>query len=181
MHIKVVTLRYDENLGGFPEEPLRRAAGSGAVLGVREYFFTHGNVPHLALVMELDRTDGVRPPQGQRVDPGESLPESLRPLYRELRTWRNERAKQDGVPAYVILRNAQAADICRAVPRSLSALQQIEGIGEATCARYGKDILARIPKELKPEAAPTPKSDEGPTAPAPRPSPDGSDQELNDD
>lgn len=163
MHVKVITLRYDESLKGFPEEPLRQAAGSGALVGVREYFFTHCGVPHLAMVLEIDDAGQPHRPQGPREDPGASLAEELRPLYRELRLWRNERAKQDGVPAYVILRNTQVADICRIVPRSLAALREIEGLGEATCARYGEEILARIPPDLQsPEPqVETPKPAEG--------------------
>ena len=46
------------------------------------------------------------------------------------------------------MRNVQVAEICRRLPRSLTALKEIEGIGEATCAKYGKDILGLIPAEL---------------------------------
>jgi hypothetical protein len=53
-NIGVVTLRYSETLGGFPEEPLRQILASGNVVGEREYLFTHSGVPHLTLVLVLD-------------------------------------------------------------------------------------------------------------------------------
>lgn len=117
MNIRVVTLRYSESLGGFPEEPLRQVLAGGNVIEQREYFFTHGGVPHLALVLVMD-SNAPGPPGGRtlsrdREDPGDKLPEHLQPLYRSLRQWRNDRAKGEGVPAYAIMRNVQLAEICR--------------------------------------------------------------------
>lgn len=158
MQVRVITLRYGEGLQGFPEDALRQATAGCEVLEVREHFFIHGNTPHLALVLLL----GDRPATEQRStsrpenDPGLELPESLRPLYRTFRQWRNEEAKKAGIPSYVILRNAQLAEICRRLPRSLAALREIEGVGEATCTKYGETILALIPKELATSEGATP-------------------------
>jgi superfamily II DNA helicase RecQ len=148
MNIRVVTLRYSETLGGFPEEPLRQVLAGGNVVEQREYFFTHGGVPHLTLVLVMDNSPNGRP-SGQtyprdREDPGDKLPEHLQPLYRSLRQWRNDRAKQVGVPSYVIMRNVQLAEICRKLPRTLAALKAIGGVGEATTAKYGQEILGQL-------------------------------------
>jgi len=152
MRLKVVTLPYADSLGGFPQQAVDQACASGGLLEVRDHFFMHRGLPHLALVLLLDegaasaRTAGKAPED----DPGRELPESLQALYRTLRNWRNDRAKADGVPAYVVLRNAQLAEICRKLPRSLATLRQIEGFGEGTCEKYGKEILAIIPSDMKP-------------------------------
>ncbi len=52
MQIRVITLRYQEGLQGFPEDALRTATFGKTVLGVSEHFFLHGNVPHSALVLQ---------------------------------------------------------------------------------------------------------------------------------
>ena len=152
MKTRVITLRYSEGLQGFPEDDLVRVVSGSEVLEVRDHFFMHGNVPHLALVLLLSgnsmKPESKRPPEN---DPGTALPEHLQKLYRDLRQWRNERAKQDGVPSYVIMRNVQIAEICRCLPHSLAALKEIEGIGEGTCQKYGQDILKLIPDDLQPE------------------------------
>ena len=152
MNIRVITLRYSEGLQGFSEDDLARVVSGSEVLEVRDHFFMHGNVPHLALVLLLGG-DTMKPEAKFRPenDPGTTLPEHLQKLYRDLRQWRNERAKQDGVPSYVIMRNVQIADICRHLPHSLAALKEIEGIGEGTCQKYGQDILKLIPDDLQPE------------------------------
>ena len=159
MRLKIVTLPYTESLGGFPQQAVDQACAAGTLIEVRDHFFMHGGIPHLVLVLVID--DAAAPPARGKVpdeDPGRELPEELQALYRALRQWRNDRAKADGVPAYVVLRNSQLAEICRRLPRTLVALRGIEGIGEATAAKYGKDLLALIPAELKPPAAGEPSS-----------------------
>ncbi len=47
MQIRVVTLRYNEALQGFPEEALRAATFGREVLNVTEHFCVHGNVPRM--------------------------------------------------------------------------------------------------------------------------------------
>jgi len=144
MDVRVVTLRYQESVQGFVEEALTRATAGREVLEVREHFFLHGNVPHLALVLLLgDAPQMARRWQGP--DPGDELPEDRKALYRALRTWRNERARSDGVPSYVIARNVQLAEICRRLPHTLAELREVKGIGEATCEKYGQEILTHIP------------------------------------
>lgn len=149
MDIRIITLKYSEGLGGFPEEDLRKAVSSREVLDVREYYYEYAKVPHMTFVVTLgakyQRNETVRQ---REEDPELSVPEQLRNLYREIRQWRNEKARKEGVPSYLVLRNAQIAEICRRIPRSLTALKEIEGIGEATCAKYGKEILSLIPEEI---------------------------------
>jgi hypothetical protein len=85
MDVRVITLRYQEGLQGFPEEALRKAISGREVLEAREHFFTHGNVPHLSLTLLLGDApaggDGFRRRAGP--DPEEGLEEARRPLYRD--------------------------------------------------------------------------------------------------
>ena len=152
MDVRVITLRYQEGLQGFPEEALRRVISGREVLEAREHFFTHGNVPHLALTLLLGDApadgDGFRRRAGP--DPEEGLEEARRPLYRDLKRWRNDRARADGKPAYAIARNAQLAEIARRVPRSLAGLKEIEGVGEAFCRDYGAEVLGLMPDVTAP-------------------------------
>ena len=57
------------------------------------------------------------------------VPEAERALFAALRRWRNERAKRNGRPAYVLFRNAQLADIARTRPTTLAALREVHGVG----------------------------------------------------
>ena len=151
MDLRVITLRYDDGLGGFPEDAVRKATGGRDLHAVREYFFVHAGVPHLTLVLTFGdgtRAEPQRRPSGP--DPMASLPPDRRKLYLDLKRWRNQRADQDGVPPFTIMRNDLLATICRLAPKSLAALREISGIGEKTVARYGSDILSCLPEELTP-------------------------------
>ena len=164
MDVRVITLKYHDGLQGFPEQAIRDAAGGREILEVRERFFRHGGVPHLALVLFLGGQGGhgpTRPATGgftrfSSPDPALGLPQGLQKLYRDLRQWRNDRAKQDGLPSYVIMRNNLLAEICRRLPRSLAQLREIDGIGEATCAKYGEAILGLLASVPDSAASPSP-------------------------
>jgi ATP-dependent DNA helicase RecQ len=161
LHVRIVTLRYSDGLQGFPEDAVRAAAAGQEIIEARDHFFVHGGIPHLALVLLLgDGASGQRKPAPRsEEDPELALAESLRPLYRTLRRWRNEEARKAGIPSYAIMRNAQLAEICRRQPRTLAALREIEGIGESSCTRYGAAILELIPSApaaaAEPEASPS--------------------------
>jgi len=157
MRARVITLRYDDGLGGFPEEALHRALSGQEVLEVREHFFVHAGKPHLALMCLLgDGAGKARPREfDPALDPAHELPSHLLGLYRALRQWRNDKARAEGIPSYLILRNRQIADICRILPRSLAGLREVEGVGEATCSKYSAEILAMIPEEAGQESSPS--------------------------
>lgn len=143
MDVRVITLRYQDGQQGFPEGVLRQATTGREVLDVREHFFLHGSVPHLALVLLLGdgAGDGYYRRDPSAPNPEESIPEERRGVYRDLKRWRNERAKAEGKPAYVIARNTQLAEIVNRAPKSLAELKEIDGIGEAFCRDYGAEVL----------------------------------------
>ncbi|MEM7199623.1 MAG: HRDC domain-containing protein [Planctomycetota bacterium] len=86
-----------------------------------------------------------------------SLPDERRSLFEDLRRWRMARAREDGVPPYVIFTDAELGTIVTELPRTLAALQRIDGIGPAKSRRYGEALLDQLPRMPTPrdtEAAP---------------------------
>ena len=61
-----------------------------------------------------------------------------------LREWRRKTAKEQGMPAYVVLHDATLEEICRIRPSSIAQLRTITGIGERKAATYGQEILAAL-------------------------------------
>ena len=147
MQIRVVTLRYNEALQGFPEDTLKSATFGREVLNASEHFFVHGNVPHLALVLSLgdspryDNVGSYRQRDPNAPDPEEGMTDVQKTRYRALKAWRNDTAKAEGRPAYAIARNTQLAELVKAMPKSLSAIKEVEGFGEGFCEKYGKKVL----------------------------------------
>jgi ATP-dependent DNA helicase RecQ len=70
------------------------------------------------------------------------LDESARVLFEQLRAWRADQAKEQGVPAYVVFGDATLRALATERPRTETALSGISGIGAAKLERYGEDVLA---------------------------------------
>ncbi|MEU3217929.1 DNA helicase RecQ [Streptomyces sp. NPDC006971] len=70
----------------------------------------------------------------------ELAPEAV-PVFEALRAWRGSRAKEQGVPAYVIFHDATLREIATVRPDSVAALGGISGLGEKKLATYGEGVL----------------------------------------
>jgi DNA helicase-2/ATP-dependent DNA helicase PcrA len=66
------------------------------------------------------------------------------PATSALRTWRRERAKADGVPAFVVMHDSTLAALADRRPRTRAELAAVPGIGPAKLDRYGDDLLAAL-------------------------------------
>jgi DNA helicase-2/ATP-dependent DNA helicase PcrA len=67
-------------------------------------------------------------------------------LIEALQLWRRDRARTDGVPAYVVAWDSMLIAIAEARPGSATALARVKGMGPAKLERYGDDILAIVAK-----------------------------------
>ncbi|MCK3682717.1 helix-turn-helix domain-containing protein [Maribellus sp. YY47] len=65
-------------------------------------------------------------------------------LYNLLRSWRNEKAIEQSIPAYMIFAQKALVELVTYLPVNLSELQKINGLGKRKIDRYGKDIAALI-------------------------------------
>ena len=65
-------------------------------------------------------------------------------VYDQLRQWRLETARAQGVPAYVILHDKTLRELAQSRPGSHRELLEVAGVGEAKAERYGADILRLV-------------------------------------
>ena len=65
-------------------------------------------------------------------------------LVERLRSWRLQRSRDDGVPAYVVLHDATIDELAASQPRSLAELGRVKGFGPVKVERYGADVLAVV-------------------------------------
>ena len=85
-------------------------------------------------------------------------------LQEYLREWRRVTAKEQGMPAYVVLHDSSLDEICRVQPKSVADLLRITGIGERKAELYGQAILSALRRYREGARAATPP--EKKTAPA---------------
>ncbi len=65
-------------------------------------------------------------------------------LREYLSEWRRRTAKEQGMPAYVVLHDSSLEEICRRQPKSIHELLGVTGIGERKADLYGQEILAAL-------------------------------------
>jgi ATP-dependent DNA helicase RecQ len=67
------------------------------------------------------------------------------PALREyLRAWRRAAAKEQGVPAFVVMHDSALDEICRRQPGSIPELLGISGFGEYKAVLYGPRIFEAL-------------------------------------
>jgi DNA helicase-2/ATP-dependent DNA helicase PcrA len=83
----------------------------------------------------------------RRLAEGRRRPDAVEleaPAFRALRSWRLERAKADGVPAFVVFHDTTLAEIVRRAPGSAEELADVPGVGPTKLDRYAGEVLATL-------------------------------------
>ena len=70
-------------------------------------------------------------------------------LARELKSWRLERAKEIGKPAFFVLSNAILAGIAHLRPTTLTELMEVPGIGQSKLNAYGEEIVSIVQSHME--------------------------------
>jgi ATP-dependent DNA helicase RecQ len=74
-----------------------------------------------------------------------SAPTEADPALAEyLREWRRSMARENKVPAYIILHDSTLEELCRRRPSNFAELKQLSGIGEKKADVYGAEILQAL-------------------------------------
>lgn len=73
-----------------------------------------------------------------------ALPLREQKLFERLKWWRMEVARQQNLPAYVILQDSALREIAIAKPETADELLQISGIGSKRLSMWGEDILRLV-------------------------------------
>ena len=142
-----MTLSFSSRLADFDTAALDLFLADKEVLNIEHHFFEVGQKPFLTLLIHYEatvKTGGAAMNSKSDVDPKSLLSDEEWPLYETLRQWRNERAKEDGIPSYTIFKNAVLVDLVKKRPSTLTQLQTISGIGQNKAAKYGDALLGLV-------------------------------------
>jgi ATP-dependent DNA helicase RecQ len=75
----------------------------------------------------------------------DSTPAEADPVLAEyLREWRRNMARENKVPAYIILHDSTLEELCRRRPSNFAELKQVPGIGEKKADVYGAEIIQAL-------------------------------------
>lgn len=153
MKLKVFTFRFSHRVQGFDDQPLQKFMADKEVIEFSEHFFVHEKTPYLTVLLAYRPiADDERRKRSRRVDPRKYLDDQEKQVYDALRTWRAARARQEGIPPYMIANNKQLAKMIKLGATTKSALAEVDGIGDVKIVKYGDEILQTISQHFKPEA-----------------------------
>ena len=71
------------------------------------------------------------------------------PLFEAVRAWRRDRAKELGVPPYVIFHDSTLRSVATLKPNSSKALSAIDGIGDTKLERHGESLLTALGEAME--------------------------------
>jgi ATP-dependent DNA helicase RecQ len=92
--------------------------------------------------VESDGFRVLRAPSGVALPSLSTRPSAApAPLVAELRAWRSRRAREDGVPAFVVLHDATLHELAARRPGSSAELAAVKGLGPSKLERYGDELL----------------------------------------
>jgi ATP-dependent DNA helicase RecQ len=101
----------------------------------------------LAAPTAVSRTASKR---DRRRKPSSSVPASRggevlnAALYKHLREWRRNKARELGIGAFIIMHDTTLEDLCFKRPNSLAGLREVSGFGERKTELYGREILQAL-------------------------------------
>ncbi len=85
------------------------------------------------------------PATGRELSSPVSAARDFDPVLAEfLRDWRRNIAREQKVPAYIVLHDSSLEELCRRRPTNLAELQDVPGIGERKADVYGAEILQAL-------------------------------------
>src|SRR3984885_8588646 len=65
-------------------------------------------------------------------------------LREHLRAWRSKKAKELGMPAYIVMNDNSMDALCRVRPKTAEQLMNVLGFGEKKVEKYGAEILEEL-------------------------------------
>jgi len=147
---KVFTVRLDRETGQFDDSALTQFLDENDAISITEHLVEIDGEPALLMIVSWrpvgrdasGRGDPPWRPKGAKPDdPRAALDPTEQAAYDTLRTWRNDRARRIGKPAYALFTNQQMVELIRQRPRTLAALGAIPGFGDGRLAEVGAELL----------------------------------------
>jgi len=153
LKLKIFTLKFSPSTEGFNDQPLQEFIVDKEVIDFTDHFFIHEKIPYLLILLSYRHiSQGEKRMLNRRQDPYSALDAREKEAYDALKAWRAARAKQEGIPPYMIANNKQIARMITQKAMIKADFDKISGFGEAKIAKYGQDILSALAKYLRPDS-----------------------------
>ena len=144
---KIITITFDSARETFNSDVLNEFIADKEVTYFQSEFFCCNNKYYWTILLEYDYLEGYTPIGNRHacsLPKKETLPQLTDEefaLFKTLKGWRREKAKEEGLPPYIIFNDSHLIEMIKNKPSSLEGLKNIHGIGEKKAEKYGKEVL----------------------------------------
>lgn len=145
MYCRHVTLRLDPQFAAADEAYLNQLLADAPRL-TWQAAFVAGPAPYWSILIAMPEPRLEAAAFTPAHDEEAALTDQQTAVYEVLRAWRQERAKADNVPVYVVAHNASLEWIARRSAHILddADLAQAKQFGRRRAEKYGAEILALL-------------------------------------
>lgn len=145
MYCRHVMLRLDPQFAAADEASLNQLLANAPRL-TWQAAFVPGPAPYWSILFAMPEPRPEAAAFTPAHDEAAALTDQQNAVYEVLRAWRQERAKADNVPVYVVAHNASLEWIARrsAVILNDADLAQAKQFGRRRTEKYGAEILALL-------------------------------------
>lgn len=130
------------------EEELNRFLTTHRTVQLEKAFASSGTTPGWSICVEWLPVEHGSPmpatakPKTSKIDYRELLDDDTFHIFAVLRSWRKERAAEQGVPVYTVATNEQLARIARDRIQSKVDLERVDGFGSSRMGKYSDELLS---------------------------------------
>jgi ribonuclease D len=133
MKIKIITLKFDTEQGEFDQTKLNKFVDENQINTLKEEFFEQNGDKYWSILLYYEKAKV-------------SLNDDDKKLYDFIRNWRSEKAKEKGMPVYIILTNEQIVQIVRLKPVTKEELRKVRGFSDNKVKEFGEEIISLFSK-----------------------------------
>jgi superfamily II DNA helicase RecQ len=143
MAYEIINIPLSSGSKTFTTDDLNKFCANKKIIERKIEFFQQDGTAYWSVFIEYET---ILEPSGRETI---GLTEAGRLCYEELRRWRKETAEKEGIPPFVIAKNAHLVEIVNKEIVTLEALKHINGFGKKKMEKYGKEITGIIESFFK--------------------------------
>jgi len=147
---KTFRIRLSEDYRNEDESLLNDFLESVVPKQIDSQLIHHPTDPFWSVLVIYTPQSDVTLADGERIlfDTYEPLTAEEEILFMKLKTWRNELAKSESLPGYMILHDAHLMTLVKLRPQTRDDLQKLKGISRRKAEKYTDAILRFFRKEI---------------------------------
>lgn len=146
MNIKTFKIRTDELYKEYDEKLINDFLNTVDVIEISSIFVTD-SINYWSIIIQYTdkKNEEIEYDTFKKIKYEKSdLNDGELDIVQRIKTWRDEKAKQESLPVYMVLLNSDIYSVVKEKPINFLELSKVHGWGEKKIEKFGKEILTMI-------------------------------------